>query len=110
MKTFKEIMEAPGSPAQDNKRVKDDESEVKGYKPRSKGEEDFAAAHNYETGDHPVATKAQFKGMNDGGDPEKTHRGGKKHAAGETQPVMQGTSKMRESFSAWVKVDDYGDD
>ena len=45
MKTFKELMEAPGAPAQDNKVDKDDEKEVKGYKPRSKGEEDFAKAH-----------------------------------------------------------------
>jgi len=110
MKTFKELMEAPGSPAQDNKRDKDDEKEVKGYKPRSKGEEDFTKAHTMDTAGHPVATVAQFKGTVDGGDPEKTHRGGKTHSSGETQPVMQGTSKMRESFSAWVKVDEHGDD
>ena len=45
MKTFKQLFEAPGAPAQDNKPKKDDEEEVKGYKPRSKGEEDFANAH-----------------------------------------------------------------
>jgi len=108
MKTFKELMEAPGSPAQDSKREKDDEQEVKGYKPRSKGEEDFAKAHTVDAAGHPVATQAQFKGTNDAGNPEG-HKGGKKHAAGETQPVMQGTSKVRESFSNWVKVNNNGD-
>ena len=112
MKTFKELMEAPGAPAADNKREKDDEKEVKGYKPRSKGEEDFASAHTVDTSGHPVATKAQFKGSEttDGGDPEEKHAGGKKHASGEDKPVMQGSSKVRESFSNWVKVDENGDD
>ena len=101
-------MEAPGSPAQDNKGEKDDEKEVKGYKPRSKGEEDFAKAHTVDTAGHPVATVAQFKGTADGGDPEKTHKGGKQHP-GEKNPVMQGSSKVRESFSNFVKVEDHGD-
>ena len=102
-------MEAPGSPAQDNKGEKDDEKEVKGYKPRSKGEEDFAKAHTVDITGHPVATVAQFKGTTDGGDPEKTHKGGKQHP-GEKNPVMQGSSKVRESFSNFVKVEDHGDD
>ena len=108
MKTFKELMEAPGSPAQDNKVDKDDEKEVKGYKPRSKGEEDFAKAHTMSTTGHPVATTAQFKGTVDGGDPEKTHKSGKQNP-GEKNPVMQGSSKVRESFSNFVKVEDNGD-
>ena len=109
MKTFKQLMEAPGSPAADSKGEKDDEKEVKGYKPRSKGEEDFAKAHTVTTTGHPVATVAQFKGTVDGGDPEKTHKGGKQHA-GEKNPIMQGSSKVRESFSNFVKVEDHGDD
>lgn len=108
MKTFKQLMEAPGSPAQDNKGEKDDEKEVKGYKPRSKGEEDFAKAHTVDITGHPVATVAQFKGTTDGGDPEKTHKGGKQHP-GEKNPVMQGSSKVRENFSNFVKVEDHGD-
>lgn len=110
MKTFKQLVEAPGAPAADNKGEKDDEREVKGLKPRSKGEEDFVKAHMVTTSGHPVATVAQFKGTVDGGDPEKTHKGGKTHGGGEKQPVMQGSSKMRESFSNWVKVEDHGDD
>ena len=54
MKKFRELIEAPGAPAQDNKTEKDDDQEVKGYKPRSKGEEDFADAHTVDKKDHPV--------------------------------------------------------
>ena len=110
MKKFKQLLEAPGAPAQDNKRVKDDEEEVKGYKPRSKGEEDFANKHTVDKTSHPTATDAQFKGDKDGGDPEEKHSGGKKHASGEDKPVMQGSSKIKESFSSFIRNITDGDD
>lgn len=125
MKTFKELkslLEAPGAPAADNTLEKDDEQEVKGYKPRSKGEEEFANQHMVTKMPHPVATDAQFTGDIPKGDPEG-HVGGKKHAGGESvtkqgssdekpggtakqdprtqgrpgekSPVMQGSSKVR---------------
>lgn len=108
MKTFRQLVEAPGAPAQDNKTVKDDEQEVKGYKPRSKGEEDFANAHAVEKASHPVATDAQFTGNVKAGDPEG-HKGGKKHASGEGV-VMQGSSKIRESFASFIEGSIDGDD
>lgn len=121
MKTFKQFHEASGSPAQDFKRVPDDEQEVKGYKPRSKGEEAFANMHNVSKVNHPVATDAQFSGKIQGNPMD--HVGGKKQAPGEPviklgssdvkatgtpfkepkqysvkgekSPVMQGSSKIR---------------
>jgi len=125
MKTFKQLFEAPGAPAQDNKPKKDDEEEVKGYKPRSKGEEDFANAHTKNRMDHPVATDAQFTGNVQKG--QADHEGPGEKAVvkqgssdvkaggsakqdprtqgrpGEKSPVMQGSSKVRESFSMWSK-------
>ena len=41
---------------------KDSDEEVKGYKPRAKGEEDFANMHNVEKHDYPVDVEAQFTG------------------------------------------------
>tara|TARA_R110002153_G_scaffold137103_3_gene287152 strand:+ start:876 stop:1202 length:327 start_codon:yes stop_codon:yes gene_type:complete len=108
MKKFRQLFEAPGAPASDNKVEKDDEKEVKGYKPRSKGEEDFANAHSVEKAAHPVATDAQFTGDVSKGNPEE-HKGGKKHAAGETV-VMQGSSKIKESFSSFVEGKEDGND
>ncbi len=137
MKKFKELFEAPGAPAQDNKVEKDDDKEVKGYKPRSKGEEDFANAHMVTKVPHPVAGDAQFNGDVKAGNPD-AHVAGKKHAAGEpvvkqgssdtkpggtatpdsrTQgrpgekaPVMQGSSKIKESFSSFIEEKVNGDD
>ena len=137
MKTFKELLEAPGAPARDNQVNKDDPEEVKGYKPRSKGEEDFANAHMISKIDHPVATDAQFTGNVDRGNPDD-HVGGKVHApgekmtkqgssdvkasgkefkdpkqygvGGEKNPVMQGSSRVRESFSAFVQEIEDGND
>lgn len=108
MKKFRELIEAPGAPAQDNKTEKDDDQEVKGYKPRSKGEEDFANAHTVDKKDHPVADDAQFSGGGKEGSPEE-HKGGKKHAGGENV-VMQGSSKIKESFSSFIKEMQDGDD
>ena len=62
MKKFKELYE--NSPAADysvmNKQ--DDDDEATTYKPRSKGEEDFAGKHTKDTKNHPVAPEDQFKG------------------------------------------------
>ena len=102
MKTFKELkslLEAPGAPAADNTLEKDDEQEVKGYKPRSKGEEEFANQHMVTKMPHPVATDAQFTGEIPKGDPDD-HVGGKKHAGGETQTVKQGSSDVKPGGTA----------
>lgn len=135
MKTFKQLFEGP-APAQDYNRDMDDDEEVKGYKPRSKGEEAFANQHMVTKIPHPVATDAQFSGIVQKGNPDQ-HIGGKKQAPGETvtkqgssdvrasgtankepkqysvggekQPVMQGSSKIRESFSSWIRIVDNGD-
>lgn len=106
MKRYKELFEAPGAPAGDNKVVKDDEDEVKGYKPRSKGEEDFANAHTVSKIPHPVATDAQFTGDVQAGNPEH-HKGGKKQAAGETTPVKQGTSETTPGGAAYKEPKQY---
>jgi len=108
MKKFRELFEAPGAPAQDNKREKDDDQEVKGYKPRSKGEEDFANAHATDKKDHPVADDAQFSGGGKKGNPEE-HKGGKKHADGE-DVVMQGSSKIKEGFASFIEGNVDGND
>ena len=108
MKKFRQLFEAPGAPASDNKTEKDDDQEVKGYKPRSKGEEDFAKAHTVDKKDHPVADDAQFSGGDKKGNPEE-HKGGKKHASGE-DVVMQGSSKIKESFSSFIEEKVDGDD
>ena len=137
MKTFKQLFETPGAPAQDNKIVKDDEQEVKGYKPRTKGEEDFANAHGLDKVSHPVATDAQFTGNVSKGNPG-SHVGGKKQAPGESvtkqgssdvkasgseykEPkqysrggekasVMQGSSKIKECFSSFIMEKENGND
>jgi hypothetical protein len=112
MKTFKQLFEAPGAPAQDNKPDQDTDDEVKGYKPRSKGEEEFANIanmHMVSKVNHPVATDAQFTGNIKAGNPDH-HQGGKKQAPGETDPVQQGSSKIKESFSSFIEEETDGDD
>ena len=97
MKKFKDLFE--DSPAQDyqpNKEGEDDETKT--YKPRSKGEEDFANMHMVTKTGHPVALDHQFTGKI-AGNPDD-HVGGKKHAKGEDNPVMQGSSKIKESFKS----------
>ena len=49
-------------PAADYVPQKDSDEEVKGYKPRSKGEEDFANMHNVEKHDYPIDVEDQFTG------------------------------------------------
>tara|TARA_R100000951_G_scaffold108966_1_gene105599 strand:- start:175 stop:723 length:549 start_codon:yes stop_codon:yes gene_type:complete len=95
MKKFKDLFE--DSPAQDYQPNKEEDDEVKKYKPRSKGEEDFANIHNVTKIGHPVAFDHQFTG-NIVGNPDE-HVGGKKHAGGEDQPVKQGSSKIKENVS-----------
>ena len=62
MKTFKDLFEAPGAPATDNVPEPDTDNEVKGYQPRSKGEEQFANLHLVSKIEHPVAEPHQFNG------------------------------------------------
>jgi len=91
MKKFKDLFE--DSPAKDYKTNKEDGKQE--YKPRSKGEQDFANMHMVTKTGHPVAFDHQFTG-NVTGNPDE-HKGGKKHAGGETEPVKQGSSKIKES-------------
>jgi len=90
MKTFKQLFytEAAAAPAQDYKVEKDDDEEVKGYKPRSKGEEEFANLHVVTKKVHPVAVDTQHSGGSKKGDPDH-HTGGKKQAMGEDVKTMQ---------------------
>jgi hypothetical protein len=60
MKKFKDLLSE--QIAADYKEKKDDEKEVKGYKPRSKGEEDFANMHTVDKVGHPVAEPEQHTG------------------------------------------------
>lgn len=64
---------------------KDDDDEVKKYKPRSKGEEDFADAHTTETEPHPTADPSVHNGAT-------TQTSPKGSDAGEKQVVAAGTS------------------
>ena len=125
MKKFKDLTESVGSPASDQKKDKDDDNEVKGYKYRSKGEQDFADSHTIEKKDHPVAEPEQHTGDRKGpkSDTGEDHDGPEKageklpmtyaqfmklggfgqssarapdKAQGDTKPVMQGSSKVTE--------------
>lgn len=104
MKKFKDLFE--DSPAQDYQPNKEEDDEVKKYKPRSKGEEDFANMHNVTKTGHPVAFDHQFSGHIQGNPDE--HVGGKKHADGESQPVKQGTSETQPGGSAYSEPKQYG--
>lgn len=92
MKTFKDLLNE--APAQDYVAPKDDDEEATKYKPRSKGEQQFADMHAVDVKDHPVSSPAQHKGHEKVGDPEE-HKGGKKQAPGETQPIKQGSSDVK---------------
>jgi hypothetical protein len=128
MKKFKNLFESVGSPAVDSKVKKDDEEEVKGYKPRSKGEEDFVNQHKVVKKDHPVAEPHQHTGDRKGpkSDSGEDHEGfekkgepvlktydqfkkmggwgssskrGPDKTAGDKTAVMQGSSKIKEEKS-----------
>jgi hypothetical protein len=124
MKKFKDLLSE--QIAADYKEKKDDEKEVKGYKPRSKGEEDFANMHTVDKVGHPVAEPEQHTGdrkgpksdtgedhdgpekkgqelpmtyaqfMKLGGWGQSSARGADK-SQGDMKPVMQGSSKVTES-------------
>ena len=124
MKKFKDLLSE--QIAADYKEKKDDEKEVKGYKPRSKGEEDFANMHTVDKVIHPVAEPEQHTGdrkgpksdtgedhdgpekkgqelpmtysqfMKLGGWGQSSARGADK-SQGDMKPVMQGSSKVTES-------------
>lgn len=53
---------AEEAPSKDYVGKKDDDDQVKGYKPRSKGEQDFANMHNVTKHDYPVDVDKQFTG------------------------------------------------
>ena len=61
---LRKLREGVGAPAADYTKslTQDDDEEATTYKPRSKGEEDFAAKHTKVTKAHPVAPEDQFKG------------------------------------------------
>lgn len=124
MKKFKDLLSE--QIAADYKEKKDDEKEVKGYKPRSKGEEDFANMHTVDKVGHPVAEPEQHTGDRKGpkSDTGEDHDGPEKKgqelpmtyaqfmklggwgqssarsadkSQGDMKPVMQGSSKVTES-------------
>lgn len=96
MKTFKELFYAVDeSTARDYNLQKDNDEEETSYKPRSKGEQDFAAAHAVTKKLHPVAPDHQHTGGNTKGNPEH-HKGGKKQAKGEDE------SPGRQKFSTII--------
>lgn len=123
MKKFKDLYEARQDMKQGPK--KDTDDEVKDFKPRSKGEEEFAAMHKGEKKDHPVAEPEQHTGDRKG---RKTDTGEKRdgpegkgegvlksykeikgafgqssyrrqdNVTGDRAPVMQGSSKIKEGL------------
>jgi hypothetical protein len=124
MKKFKDLLSE--QIAADYKEKKDDEKEVKGYKPRSKGEEDFANMHTVDKVGHPFAEPEQHTGDRKGpkSDTGEDHDGPEKKgqelpmtyaqfmklggwgqssarsadkSQGDMKPVMQGSSKVTES-------------
>jgi hypothetical protein len=90
------IAEGTGTSAASNfVAPKDDDQEVKGYKPRSKGEEDFANAHTVTKHDYPVDVEAQFTGGVDN-KPQQQNNGEPVQKQGSTdvnQPQGGGDSK-----------------
>lgn len=132
MKKFKNLFESVGSPATDSKVKEDDEEEVKGYKPRSKGEEDFVNQHKVVKKEHPVAEPHQHTGdrkgpKSDSGEDHEGHekkgepvlktydqfkkmggwgsssKRGPDKTAGDKTAVMQGSSKIKEETSPIVE-------
>ena len=71
------LKEGVGSPAADYTKslTQDDDEEATTYKPRSKGEEDFANKHTKDTKAHPVAPEDQFKGGTKHAGAHKGHEG-----------------------------------
>ena len=80
---LRKLREGVGSPAGDYTKslTQDDDEEATTYKPRSKGEEDFANKHTKDTKNHPVAPEDQFKG-------------GTKHSGTTKDMIMHQEKKM----------------
>ena len=74
---LRKLKEGSGSPAGDFTKslTQDDDEEATTYKPRSKGEEDFANKHTKDTKAHPVAPEDQFKGGTKHAGAHKGHEG-----------------------------------
>ena len=110
MKKFKDLFEAPGDlkkgdpsvnySLQQGRTEPDDEQATK-YKPRSKGEQEFANQHMIDKRDY-YAVPGQDHVFNGSikGNPDD-HVGGKKHAGGETTPIKQGSSEVKPSGVAF---------
>ena len=75
MKTFKQLTESRPASDYTVMNTQDDDEEATTYKPRSKGEEDFANKHSKVTKAHPVAPEDQFKGGTKHAGPHKGHEG-----------------------------------
>ena len=90
MKTFKQLVSEARPQDYVPAQYQDDEEEATGYKPRSKGEEQFKDAHVTAKKDHPVAQDNQFKGTTDHSGDHEGHDG----EPGEREPVKQGTSTL----------------
>lgn len=73
--------------------IEPDDEEATKYKPRSRKEQEFAAKHTIQKVNHPVAPDSQFTG-DKVGDP-MSHVGGKKQAPGETAQIKQGSSDVK---------------
>ncbi len=102
MKSFKSLLESQMGVK--NAEKKDTDDEVKDFKPRSKGEEDFANMHKGQKPiDHPVAGENQFKG-------------GKIAAKGESGEDHDGYSKpgqkleKKKSFKQFAKEEVVSED
>lgn len=74
---------------------KDSDEEVTKYKPRAKGEEDFANAHTVTKHDYPVDVETQFTGGNVGGarQPNNGEKVTQQGSSTVNQPTGGGSSK-----------------
>tara|TARA_Y100001972_G_scaffold53213_1_gene65127 strand:- start:98 stop:718 length:621 start_codon:yes stop_codon:yes gene_type:complete len=89
MKKFKDLYERPAADYT-VMNTQDDDEEATTYKPRSKGEEDFANKHTKDTKNHPVAPEDQFKGGT-------KHSG--KHKGYEGAPGEKNVVKAKKTFA-----------
>jgi hypothetical protein len=97
MKKFKQLFTEAAADYKSMQKP-DDEMEVKGYKPRSKGEEEFLKAHKVFKTSHPVALDHQFDGT-----------GSKKAPSGEDHDGhhMKGESPVL-TYKAFMQLGGYG--
>ena len=107
---LRKLKEGSGSPARDFTKslTQDDDEEATTYKPRSKGEEDFANKHTKDTKNHPVAPEDQFKGGAKHAGDHKGHDG----EPGERQVVKakKTFAQLRGGGSSKRKADKTGGD